>query len=203
MNREYERRHGVSHDKLRGQNDFYVHSREVAEAVRQNDRHVIAAGVPVQFEETVPTIDGERRYISSKFLLRDRKGCPYAVCGIATDITELKRAEALHVGRARQAALHAGIQLAFSEAPERDLPMVLQACAEVVVRHFETAIARVWTLEEKEKTCWHCEPVQANAHTPTTARAAQLTNDLQGDPDNRNPKSGPAKKEFEHSPDTR
>jgi len=203
VNREYERRHGVSRDKLRGKTDFFLHPREVAEAVQENDRHVIEAGVPVHFEESVPSVDGERYYISSRFLLRDHKGSPYAICGIATDITGLKRAEALQFRRARQAALNAGIQLAFSEAAERDLPMVLKACAEVVVRHFDTAIARVWTLDEQESVlalqatagkCTH--PDDSDARIPVgkfnvgiiaKERAAQLTNDLQSDAHNTNP----------------
>jgi PAS domain S-box-containing protein len=94
VNREYERRHQVQRDLIRGKTDYDIHPRDVAQAVRANDRQVIEAGVPFQFEESVPSTEGERYYISSKFLLRDGTGKPYAVCGIATDITELKRAEA-------------------------------------------------------------------------------------------------------------
>jgi PAS domain S-box-containing protein len=150
VNREYERRHGIMRDQVRGKTDFDIHTDEVAEAVRANDRQVIEAGAPMQFEEAVPSVEGERSYISSKFLLRDRKGNPYAVCGIATDITELKRAEAMQARRARQAFLRADIQLAFSEAAESGLQTVLQRCTEAVVRHFDAAFARIWTLDEQE-----------------------------------------------------
>jgi PAS domain S-box-containing protein len=54
---------------------------------------VIETGEPIQFEEAVPSDEGERLCVAAKFLLRDRTGKPYAVCGIATDITERKRAE--------------------------------------------------------------------------------------------------------------
>ena len=93
VNREYERRHQVQRDQIRGKTDFDIHSHDVAEKVRANDRHVIEAGTPIQFEEAVPMAEGEREYVVVKFLLRDRSGNPYAVCGIATDITESKRAE--------------------------------------------------------------------------------------------------------------
>jgi len=70
--------------------------------VRANDRRVIEAGEPIQFEEAVPSADGKRLYVSVKFLLRDRTGNPYAVCGIATDITESKRAEEMQAALARE-----------------------------------------------------------------------------------------------------
>ena len=53
VNREFEQRHRVRLDEIRGQSDFDIHSREVAEAVRANDLQVIEAGEPSQFEELV------------------------------------------------------------------------------------------------------------------------------------------------------
>ena len=79
VNREYERRHRVRRDQIRGKTDFDILPRDVAEAVRDNDRQVIEAGVPIQFEETVPSDGGEHLYVSAKFLLRDHTGKPYAV----------------------------------------------------------------------------------------------------------------------------
>jgi PAS domain S-box-containing protein len=93
VNREYERRHHVQREQIRGKTDFDIHPHAVAEAVRANDRRVIETGEPIQFEEAVPSDEGERLCVAAKFLLRDRTGKPYAVCGIATDITERKRAE--------------------------------------------------------------------------------------------------------------
>src|SRR6516162_3935942 len=93
VNREYERIHHIQRDQARGKTDFDIHPHDVAEALRANDRRVIEAGEPIQFEEAVPSDEGERLYVVAKFLLRDPQGKPYAVCGIATDITERKRAE--------------------------------------------------------------------------------------------------------------
>jgi PAS domain S-box-containing protein len=102
INKEYERRYHVRRDQVRGKTDFDIHSREIAEAVRANDQKVIASGQSMQFEECVPADDGDRFYISSKFLLRDSSGQPYAVCGIATDIT-LRRETELELRRTEEA----------------------------------------------------------------------------------------------------
>ncbi len=107
VNREYERRYRVRRDQIRGKTDFDIHPPEVAEAVRDNDRQVMEAGLPIQFEETVPSDGGKRVYVSAKFLLRDRTGKPYAVCGIATDITESKRAEEMQAAIAHEREMFA------------------------------------------------------------------------------------------------
>ena len=107
VNREYERRHRVQRDQIRGRTDFDILPHDVAEALRENDRQVIEAGVPIQFEETVPSDGGERVYVSSRFLLRNRTGKPYAVCGVATDITELKRVGEMQAALARERELFA------------------------------------------------------------------------------------------------
>ena len=103
INREYERRFQVQRDQIRGKTDFDLHSHEVAQMVRANDRQVVEAGVPLQFDEVAPSaLEGERSYVVVKFLLRDRTGKPYAVCGIATDVTESKRAQQMQAAIARE-----------------------------------------------------------------------------------------------------
>jgi len=93
VNREYERLFDVRRDQIRGKTDFDIHPHEVAETLQANDRQVIEAGGPTQFEEVVPSDGSARHYVAIKFLLRDQVDEPYAVCGIATDITALKQAQ--------------------------------------------------------------------------------------------------------------
>jgi PAS domain S-box-containing protein len=150
VNREYERRHQVQRDQIRGKSDSDIHPHDVAETVRANDRQVIEANRPIQFEETVPTAEGERHYVVVKFLLRDRTAKPYAVCGIATDVTELKQAEELQARRAHQVALRADIHAAFSVTTENALQTMLQRSAEAVVRHLDAAFAGIWTLNDQQ-----------------------------------------------------
>jgi PAS domain S-box-containing protein len=103
INREYERRYQVQRDQIRGKTDFDIHSLEFAEMVRRTDRQVIEAGVPLQFDQVAPSaVEGERSYVVVKFLLRDHTGKPYAVCGIATDLTESKRAQQLQAAIASE-----------------------------------------------------------------------------------------------------
>src|SRR6516164_7810154 len=150
-NREYERQFHVRRDQIHGKTDYEIHSRAVADTVRLNDLRVIETGTPIQFEAGVPMAEGERLYIFVKFLLRDHAETPYAVCGIATDITASKRAEEIQVERARQAALRADIHAAFS-VTQSTLPAMLQRSAQAIVDHLDAAFARIWTLNDLQNT---------------------------------------------------
>jgi PAS domain S-box-containing protein len=104
INREYERLFDVQRHEIRGKTDFDIHPHDVAETLRANDRRVIDADESAQFEEVVPSKGCAQHYIVIKFLLRDQANEPYAICGIATDITKLKRAqEALRLREAELA----------------------------------------------------------------------------------------------------
>jgi PAS domain S-box-containing protein len=93
VNREYERLTGFRQEQVSGQTDYEVFRKEEADAFRINDQAVLESGRPAEFEERV-TIGGDTRtFLEVKFPVYDAAGTPYAVCAIATDITERKRAE--------------------------------------------------------------------------------------------------------------
>jgi PAS domain S-box-containing protein len=93
INREYERLFHVTSEQMRSKTDLDVFPPEVAELLRENDARALRSGGAIQLEEHVPQDDGVHTYVSVKFPLFDAAGRPYGVCGISTDLTDLKSAE--------------------------------------------------------------------------------------------------------------
>lgn len=83
----------VTREEILEKTDHDLFKPETADTFRAYDLLAIEANRPVEFEEQVDLQDGTRTYLTVKFSLRDAGGRPYAVCGIATDITTRKRFE--------------------------------------------------------------------------------------------------------------
>jgi rsbT co-antagonist protein RsbR len=93
INRRYETLFHVKRQDLIGKTDYDMFTAALADQLRANDRAVMAAGAPTEMEEIVPQDDGPHAYIAVKFPIYDANGRLAGVCGIATDITDRKRAE--------------------------------------------------------------------------------------------------------------
>lgn len=93
VNRWYEESLHVTQAEMMGKTDFDILPAEVAETLRAHDLAVIKLGEPMTIEEVVPVDGDPRTFIVVKFPLRDARNEIYAVCGIATEITELRKAE--------------------------------------------------------------------------------------------------------------
>jgi PAS domain S-box-containing protein len=93
INKEFEETFGVTQEEIRGKKDEQVFPAEHATAFRANDLRVLQTGVPAEFEEVALQDDGPHTSFVHKFPLLDAAGKIYAIGGIATDITERKRAE--------------------------------------------------------------------------------------------------------------
>jgi PAS domain S-box-containing protein len=93
INRSYETLFHLDRNQVKGKTDHDIFPKEIADAFQANDREVITSGVAIEKEEIAPRDDGLHTYLSLKFPLFDTTGVVYAVCGIATDISERKRIE--------------------------------------------------------------------------------------------------------------
>jgi len=112
VNRWFEKLFHIQRGAAKGRSDYELFPQAMAEAFRANDRKVLEAGLPLEFEEIAPHDDGPHTYISIKFPLVDPIRGTRVLCGISTDITERKR------GEARLAEAYG--ELAHSEASLRE-----------------------------------------------------------------------------------
>ncbi len=90
INHQYERLFHINKKEIIGKTDYEIFPEDKADLFLENDRKVLDAMAPLEFEEVVPHDDGLHTYISLKFPLLDTENIAYGVCGISTDITERK-----------------------------------------------------------------------------------------------------------------
>ena len=84
---------GATPEAVQGKLDADFFPPAAAGRFREADARVVRERRAINFEEIVPGRAGERVFDSVKFPLTDDAGQVYAVCGIATDVTEQRRAE--------------------------------------------------------------------------------------------------------------
>jgi PAS domain S-box-containing protein len=89
--------------------------------------------------------DGHRVAVEVSTRLVFQGDTPIGVQGIARDVTERRRAEAMEIRRAAQLALRSDINTALAEG-HSPLQQILGRCAEAMVQHCDAAFARIWTL---------------------------------------------------------
>ncbi|NTW01196.1 MAG: PAS domain S-box protein, partial [Oscillochloris sp.] len=77
-----------------GSTDDDLFPSEQATLAHAHDRAVLEHGTPLEVEELVLHADGPHTYSAVKFPLTDLSGMSYALCSIATDVTERKQLEA-------------------------------------------------------------------------------------------------------------
>ena len=93
VNSRFEELFGVENQSVRGLTDYEIFPRNVADRFRQQDQEVLKRTRSYQVEERIPQNDGIHTYLSVKFPVYDETGNPRGVCGIATDITQVKKVQ--------------------------------------------------------------------------------------------------------------
>ena len=84
-----------SENEIIGKTDHDFFPTGFADEYRENDMRVFESGKPQTYEESYRVFGLNRTLLSVKVPLRDKDGAVYALCGISTDITDLKRAQLL------------------------------------------------------------------------------------------------------------
>lgn len=93
INKKFEIIHGISNEKIMGLTDHHIFPKEFADKFKENDLFVIKSKKFINVEESI-LVDGKiQTVISTKFPLYDENNNHYAICGIATDITQRKQIE--------------------------------------------------------------------------------------------------------------
>ncbi|MBN2123429.1 MAG: PAS domain-containing protein [Deltaproteobacteria bacterium] len=95
VNSKFEELFRLRNEDIQGKRDVEVFSREIAEQFRKSERQVLEEGKSIQVEEKVEQDGDPRTYLAVKFPLYDEQGSVRGLCGIATDITPLKKAQDL------------------------------------------------------------------------------------------------------------
>ncbi len=93
VNSRYAALVGRRADSIIGLTGYDLWPKEVADHFHEMKQRTVATGEPVRVEETIEVGGEERSYLTVQFPLPDVNGNPCAVCGISTDITDLKRTE--------------------------------------------------------------------------------------------------------------
>ena len=125
VNRRFTEIHHVKEDEILGMSDFDILPAEVAKAQRERDAEVAASKKAAVQEGTVLHDGGLHTYLSVRAPLLNYAGTPFAVCVVATDITERKVVERrLHAQLGRMNLLH---RISRAIAERQDLPSILEA----------------------------------------------------------------------------
>lgn len=89
VNRRFETLIERPRKTILGSTDYHLYPKKVAHEIQAIDQAVLEERTLIQKDESVKTANGDRHLINFRFPLYDHQGAPYAVCSVATDITEL------------------------------------------------------------------------------------------------------------------
>ena len=93
INHRFEEIFDITNDAIIGKTDYDIFPVEFAEKFTKVDKNVLLNKKPVELEETAPHAEGVHTYLTVKFPLFDTNNNVSALCGISTDITEIRKVE--------------------------------------------------------------------------------------------------------------
>ena len=93
VNSQFEELFNVRNEEINGKTDHEIFPEEIAAQFRTNEARVFKERRSIQVEESVSQKDGTHVYFSVKFPLYDEQESIRGLCGIAMDITVIKRAQ--------------------------------------------------------------------------------------------------------------
>jgi PAS domain S-box-containing protein len=93
VNPRFEELFGINREDIRGKSPYDIFPKEIADQFRAVDLQVLKEKRSYQTEEPIPQADGTHTYLAVKFPIYDEQGVASGLCGISTDITEIKKAQ--------------------------------------------------------------------------------------------------------------
>jgi PAS domain S-box-containing protein len=146
VNRAYLQKNGKLPEEVLGKVDAELFSPEEALKFREEDQRAIQSAHPISYERTVCRDGQELEKWITKFALRDRRGDPYAVCGIVVDITPLKQAQDLLLQEAERERLLGSLLRRIRE--NLDLQPLLQTTAAEVREFLQVDRVMIYQLQD-------------------------------------------------------
>lgn len=92
-NERYASLYGVDLEEIPGQTDSEIHPESVAQLIIESDHNILESDTPQEFEWSMERNGSRLDLLTNKTVVHE-DGHPYAILGVETDITELKRREA-------------------------------------------------------------------------------------------------------------
>jgi two-component system, NtrC family, sensor kinase len=168
--------------------DYEAHLVSVVQAVQTLQ--------PWEYEGRVIRPDGEIRWWHGRSLPFKNSNGDVAFCGVITDITDRKQAEAQQAQRFRLDRFRAAIDSISSRSP--DVSTLLTQSTDAIVHHLDVAFARIWLLNSTQNTLELCASSGIYTHIDggharipmgkfkigkiAESRHPHLTNSVQTDP---------------------
>jgi len=131
--------------------DFWakiIHPEDLERALEFR-RTATAEGRDREFEYRVVAADGRTVWLHDVvYVVKDPEDHPLQLRGLTVDVTARKQTEVALTKQVRLAALTGDVGIALSQS--ETLREMLGRCADILVRHLDAALARIWTLNEDQ-----------------------------------------------------